>query len=172
MSALATVDPDAGPVAIVWWPEEEATVERLRVARHARLLLVAPGVAPPVARHPEEDWVRRPVDDDDVRARIASLLDRLADGRERHVEIGSGRIRYRGRWAALSETEEALASVLGADFGEVVELGQLRVAGGRRLSDGSIRVHLTRLRKRIAPIGLVVRVVRGHGYVLDADAGP
>jgi two-component system OmpR family response regulator len=167
VSALSTLDPETPPVAIVWWPEEAAAVERLRAARLPRLLLVAPGVAAPERVGPDEDWLRRPVDDDDVRARISGLVDRLSEAATAQLVVGSGRIRYRGRWVPLSDTEEALASTLGDRFGEVVGLTDLRKAGGRALSDGSVRVHVTRLRKRIAPIGLVVRVVRGHGYVLE-----
>ena len=162
MSALS-----APQVAIVWWPEEATTVERLRAARWPRLLLLAPGVAPPERAGPDEDWLRRPADDDDVRARIAGLVDRLSEAASAQLAVGSGRIRYRGRWVHLSDTEEALAGVLGQRFGEVVGLSALRVVGDRNLSEGSVRVHLTRLRKRIGPIGLAVRVVRGHGYVLE-----
>jgi len=43
----------------------------------------------------------------------------------------------------------------------------LRTAGGLALTDGGVRVYLTRLRKRIKPIGLVIRAVRNRGYVLD-----
>jgi len=167
VSALRTLDPETPPVAIVWWPEEAAAVARLRAAGLPRLLLVAPGVAPPARVGRDEDWVRRPVDDDDVRARISALVERICEDGAAQVEVGSGRICYRGRWAPLSDTEEALAWTLGEHFGDVVGLPALRAARGRTLSEGSVRVHLTRLRKRIAPIGLVVRVVRGHGYVLD-----
>jgi DNA-binding response OmpR family regulator len=167
VSALSTLDPETPPVALVWWPEEAASVDRLRAARLPFLMLVAPGVAAPERVGPDEDWLRRPVDDDDVRARIAGLVDRLSEAATARLAVGSGRIRYRGRWVHLSDTEEALASTLGERFGEVVGLPDLRAAGGRSLSEGSVRVHLTRLRKRIAPIGLAVRVVRGHGYVLE-----
>jgi DNA-binding response OmpR family regulator len=81
--------------------------------------------------------------------------------------VADGRVHYGGRWAGVSEIEEGLARALGQSFGNIVGLPELRGADGRSLSEGSVRVHLTRLRKRIAPLGLVVRVVRGRGYVLD-----
>ena len=32
-----------------------------------------------------------------------------------------------------------------------------------------VRVHMMRLRKRILPLGLVVRTVHGRGYLLERD---
>jgi two-component system, OmpR family, response regulator len=106
-----------------------------------------------------------------VRARVALLVHRISEAGSTRLAVGSGRISYGGRWAPLSDTEEALASTLGERFREVVSLPDLCRAGGRSLSEGCVRVHLTRLRKRLAPIGLVVRVVRGHGYVLEDHHG-
>jgi hypothetical protein len=167
VSALGTLDPGGPEVAIAWWPEEVTRVERLRAARIPRLLLVAPRAAAPEPVGDNEDWLRRPVADDDLRVRIAALLARAEEGGACQLTVGDGRIHYRGRWAPVSETEEDLSRTLGEQFGEIVGLPELRGAGGRSLSAASVRVHLTRLRRRIGPLGLVVHVVRGRGYVLD-----
>jgi DNA-binding response OmpR family regulator len=52
-------------------------------------------------------------------------------------------------------------------FGEVVPGDTL----GRRLglTNNAVRVQLARLRRRIRPLALVVRTVRGRGYVLESD---
>jgi DNA-binding response OmpR family regulator len=61
-----------------------------------------------------------------------------------------------------------MARVLSERFGEVVDPHSLATSlAKRRLTPDSVRVHLTRLRKRIAPVGLVIRTVRGRGVVLD-----
>jgi two-component system, OmpR family, response regulator len=167
VSALSTADPATANVAIAWWPEEAARVERLRAAGTPRLLLVAPSAAAPQPVGVDEDWLRRPAADDDLRVRIAALVARAADAGPCQLTVDNGRVHYRGRWAPVSEIEEGLARALAHRFGDIVGLSDLRGADGRSLSEGSVRVHLTRLRKRIGPLGLVVRVVRGRGYVLD-----
>jgi DNA-binding response OmpR family regulator len=35
------------------------------------------------------------------------------------------------------------------------------------MTSNALRVHVARLRKRIRPLGLVVRTVHGRGYVLE-----
>jgi hypothetical protein len=154
-------------IAIVWWPEDAAGVDRLRAAGIPRLLLVAPDAAPPVGTYLDEDWMRRPALDDEVRARMAALAARSVPPDAPMPTVSTGRIHYRGRWVSVSETEQAVAGVLADRFGDIVELPALRSAGGLSLTDGGVRVYLTRLRKRIKPIGLVIRAVRNRGYVLD-----
>jgi DNA-binding response OmpR family regulator len=84
--------------------------------------------------------------------------------------VGDGRLHYDGRWVPLSGTAQALAVVLAGRFGDIVGVPELVEAGGLSLTDGGVRVHLTRLRRRIKPLGLIVRPVRGRGYVLDDEA--
>jgi two-component system OmpR family response regulator len=151
-------------VAIVWWPEEASSLPGLRASGVPRLLLVAPDAMPPRPAGPDEDWIRRPAPEADVAARVSALAARSEGSAP---EIGAGRLRYRGRWVSLSQTEEAISAVLARAFGDIVPVEQLTSAGGRKLSPEGIRVHLTRLRKRLRPLGLVVRPVRGRGYVLD-----
>src|SRR6476619_5035309 len=91
-----------GQVAIVRWPEDAATLESLRLQGTPRLLLVAPGAPAPVCVELDEDWVRLPALDDDVRARASTLARRTV----RAVVSGDGRIVFRGEWAPLSNIEE------------------------------------------------------------------
>lgn len=161
--------PESAQVAIVWWPEDAGVASKLRASGVPRLFLVAPDTAPPEPLLDDEDWLRRPALDADVRIRVAALAARMAPDDAPRPVTSDGRIHYRGRWVPLSDTERALAGVLAEDFGEIVELPALLGAEGLSLSDGGVRVHLTRLRKRIRPIGLIVRAVRGRGYVLDDE---
>jgi DNA-binding response OmpR family regulator len=160
-------------VAILHWPEDAAVVEYFRAHGGARLLLVAPDADIPTRSGWDEDWIRLPARDEDVRARVEALMARLA-GPAPFPEIGTdGRLFFDGNWVPLSPTEEAMARVLSDSFGDVVGTESLAVATGeRRLTPTAVRVHLTRLRKRIRTMGLVVRTVRGRGYVLERSVGP
>jgi two-component system, OmpR family, response regulator len=159
---------DASQVAILWWPEDAGARPALRASGVPCLLLVAPDAEPPDIVE-GEDWIRRPTLDTDVRARATALVVRGERASLAPPVTTDGRIHYRGRWASVSDTERSIAQVLADHFGDVVELPALVVADGLSLSNGSVRVHLTRLRKRIRPIGLVVKAVRGRGYVLDDE---
>src|SRR3977135_3375056 len=65
-------------VVVVCWPQERAEVDRLARARTPRLLLVEPGCPPPIQEDVLEDWVRLPVDDAELKARLATLRRRAA----------------------------------------------------------------------------------------------
>ena len=162
------MSPLVGHVAILHWPEEAAVVAYLRALGRPRLLLVGPDEPPPPNGGWEEDWIRMPARDDDVRARAEALRSRTVGLGERPELRSDGRVFFDGRWVSLSPTEHAIAGVLSSMFGEVVAADALaRCGSGGPLSPTAVRVHVTRLRKRIEPIGLLVRTVRGRGYVLD-----
>ncbi|MHB8468082.1 MAG: helix-turn-helix domain-containing protein [Acidimicrobiales bacterium] len=169
----ATTPSEQPRVVVLRWPEELDQVEHLRAAGTPRLLLVAADTPAPVTTDCDEDWIRLPAADDDVRVRASMLAARSA----RHtpgpvpkpVMKGDGRVAFRGHWVALSQMEEAIAAVLLEHFGEVVDLEALRT-GEHPPSEGAVRVHLTRLRKRIRPLGLAIHAVHGRGYVLEHQA--
>jgi DNA-binding response OmpR family regulator len=54
----------------------------------------------------------------------------------------------------------------------VVSREQLARAGWPRGAPGrnALDVHMLRLRRRIAPIGLAIKTVRSRGYLLEVDA--
>lgn len=156
-------------VVIVRWPEEAATLERLRLLGRPRLLLVAPDAAAPVSDDCDEDWIRMPAGDSDMRVRISAVAARAARHSQPPDVKGDGRLTFRGRWVGIGGIEEALARVLAEHFGEVVdhEAVELAAAEVRQPSPNALRVNISRLRKRIAPLGLVVRRVHNRGYVMD-----
>jgi two-component system OmpR family response regulator len=161
-------------IVVLRWPEEQVARDRLAAQGRPRLLLVAPDAAPPEGRDCQEDWVRLPADDRDVAARLRALELRA----QRHVHVPQtderGRLTFAGQWVALSPIEERLISALAARFGDVVsrrELLGVGWTGGDEPTDAALRVHLTRLRKEIAPLGLEIATVRGFGHVLQERAG-
>ncbi len=161
-------------VRIVRWPEESELLAQLRAEHAPRLLLVPPPAPAPIVEQCEEDWVRLPAEDGDVRARVEALAARWARHRPGPQAGADGRLQYDGRWIALSPIELRLAGALAERFGEVVDSEHLaRVAWpDEPTTDGALRVHLTRLRRRLRTVKLNVQNVRGRGYVMDRDDSP
>jgi len=157
-------------VVLVRWPEEAARLTVLRADGTPRLLLVGPQEPPPESADCLEDWIRLPADDRDVRARVASLALRASQETMLPELDDDGLLRFRGEWVSLSPVERGLAHALVERFGAVVT----RDALGRRAwpngapTRNALDVHVLRLRRRIAPLGLEVRTVRSRGYLLQA----
>lgn len=129
--------------------------------------MVAPDAPAPQAVECDEDWIRLPASDDDIRSRMQTVAARSSRHATGPTLNGDGRIRFRGRWAALSETEETVAKTLAARFGEVVDTDTLARSVDPRLAPSAVRVHIMRLRARVEPVGLAIRTVRNRGYVLE-----
>ena len=157
-------------VVLVRWPEESDHLAELRAQSVPRLLLVGPESAPPDSIDPLEDWVRLPAEDRDVRARVATLESRASVGSVRPDLDGDGLLRYRDRWVSLSPVERLLAQALLERYGAVVGRESL---SKQAWPDGAptrnaLDVHILRLRRRIAELGLEIRTVRSRGYLLQA----
>src|SRR3954466_11390447 len=60
-------------VVIVRWPAERERREQLRRGGRPRLLLLEDGAPPPDPDDCLEDWARAPIDEADLRARVAAL---------------------------------------------------------------------------------------------------
>ncbi len=157
-------------VVLVRWPGEEHRREVLRRTGRPRLLVLEEDSAPPTDLDLLEDWIRLPADDGDVAARV-SLLE------QRAVEHGSslptldedGVLRVNGRWVALPPVEARLTTALLDRFGAVVSRDALARSGWPEGAPGrnALDVHVLRLRRRLDPLGLVIRTVRSRGYVLE-----
>lgn len=158
-------------VEIVRWPSEEARLADLRSSGRPRLVLVRDGVTPPLTPDVLEDWIRLPASDEDVHARVRVLEDRMRGVVEDRVpEIDeSGLLHLDGAWVSLSPVELRLVTALIDRYRAVVSRESLARAGwpdgipGRNVLD----VHIVRLRRRLAPLGLVIRTVRSRGYLLE-----
>lgn len=160
----------AADVVVVRWPEDSARVQRVRALGKPRLLIVGPDTPAPAVLECGEDWIRLPAEDADVRARVAAIAARATHHGLVPRTTGDGRLMFRGRWVNVSGVEEALARVLLEHFGELVDDRAVRAAasGGTPTSSNALHVNLSRLRKRLAPLGLVIRRVRCRGYVMEA----
>ena len=158
----------AGSVAILAWPEQAEEAAECGRTGVPRLLLVASDAEPPADWDGLTDWVRLPVDDRDLCARVAALQ-RLA-ARTPAPRLDEFDVLWRGdRWAALAPIEARLVAVLLARCGDVVSQRDLGVAAwpdgvpGTRAVDARLR----RLRDRVEPLGLRIHNVRRRGLLLE-----
>jgi len=158
-----------GSVHLVRWPEERELLARLRAEGAPRLLLVRPPAPPPEVIECEEDWVRLPADESDVQARLLALAARSSRHRPRPHVGDDGRLRHGDEWIALSPIELRMARAFVENFGEVVRSEALAGAAwpGEGVNERALRVHLTRLRRRLRPVGLELQNIRGRGYVME-----
>jgi hypothetical protein len=158
----------AGEIAVLRWPEQSEERERLARLGQPRLLVLEGDTPSPQIDSCVEDWIRLPVPDSDVRARLETL--RLHA--QRHplcpVVESWGQVSYDGRSEILSPIEHAITEALVARFGSAVYEQQLLTHGWPD-GDGTptaLRVHVYRLRKRLAPLGLTITTLRGRGYIM------
>jgi DNA-binding response OmpR family regulator len=135
-----------------------------------RLLLVDQGAPPPRSTDDLEDWVRVPADEVDLHARVENL-GRRATIRTDVVPAldDDGVLRVNGTWVSLPPVESRLTNALLSRFGSVVSRDALSSSGWPDGAPGrnALDVHVLRLRRRIAPLGLTIRTVRSRGYVLE-----
>jgi DNA-binding response OmpR family regulator len=161
-------------VRLVRWPTEADRLQTLRDLGVPRLLVLDHDAAAPLLADALEDWVRRPVSDADVRARVETLAQRAGLTTTTPPEIdGDGVMRYRDRWVAVPPVEARLATALAQRFDTVVRRETLLQAGWPEdpPNRNALDVHVLRLRRRIQPLRLAIRTVRSRGYLLE-DAQP
>jgi hypothetical protein len=163
------IDDESG-VAVLQWPERQADVEDLARRGIPRLLLVAPKSAAPLCTDPLEDWARLPVDGADLRARLLTLAERQRARTPPTVDE-HGVLRQDGTLVLLPPYEQRLAAVLIESFGRVVPTAVIeqRLWNEFDPSRLALRVYASRLRKRVAPLGLTISCVVSVGYVMYRD---
>jgi len=158
-------------VVVLSWPQQAGERERLEATATPRLWLVERGSEPPVATGCLDDWLRLPAEDADVRARVAALAERARHHPAVPAMDEHGQLSYRGTVVVLSPVEQQLARPLLDRFGAAVgEAELIASAWDGTGNDQTLRVHVSRLRRRLAPTGLTIASIRGYGYVLRLSA--
>lgn len=125
-----------------------------------------------------DDYVVKPVDIDELAARLRSLV-RRSHGQIEDVlrcgavilSIASREVTYHGEAVALSVREFDLLQALMLNAGRVLSRQQLEqrlYAGGSEVESNTIEVHIHFLRRKLSPA--VVRTVRGVGYMVAREA--
>lgn len=158
-------------VVLIRWPADNGRRERLSAAGEARLLLIEDGFPPPPAPDCLEDWIRVPAHEEDVQARLQALaLRRQAHSPATPDIDDDGVLRFGERWVPLAPLEARLTAALLGRFGAVVSREALIRAlwPGKTPGRNALDVHVLRLRRRLAPLGLAIKTVRSRGYLLEA----
>jgi len=158
-------------VTLLRWPSEWARREQLRQRSLPRLLLIEDGHIPPASEDCLEDWIRVPAPEKDVQVRLEALEMRASQHMtvvEPTVDL-DGVLRYGQAWVPLPPVEARLTRVLIERLGAVVSRDALASAGWPHGAPGrnALDVHVLRLRRRVAGVGLVIRTVRSRGYLLE-----
>ena len=154
-------------VAQLDWPGSEERRRQLAQTARPRLLLVSPEASPPVVLDEFEDWVRLPARDDDIRARVRALADRVASRRQPNVDADCV-LHVDGMQLLLPPVEARLTNHLLSKVGTVASRDELAEQGwpDGTPSRNALDVRILRLRRRIEPYGLMIRTVRHRGYML------
>jgi Transcriptional regulatory protein, C terminal len=160
-------------VEVVRWPADAQRLAELREMRIPRLLVVADGDGDaelPLPVDCLEDWVTSSAPEWEVDARRQALVLRSGEHAVRPLLDEDGLLHHRDAWVSLSPVEQALAGVLLDRFGAVVTREMLadRAWPSGVPTRNALDVHVLRLRRRIAPVGLEIRTVRSRGYLMQS----
>ena len=129
-----------------------------------------------------DDYLVKPFDLPELLARLRALRRRAAGRVEDKLVFGAleldltdRELRHHGERVALSPRELALTELLLGKAGRVVTKDSIvaRLSSWEAdFSENSVEVYVHRLRKRFADLGVVIKTVRGFGYVLEAADVP
>jgi hypothetical protein len=164
-AALTSVD----GVRLLPWPGEDHARDELAAAGVPRILLLAADAAPPENWDELEDWVRLPLDPDELHHR-ARTLGRRARATDRPWFDDDGLLRVGDRWVDLPAGPRAVVELLVARFREVVygdELADTYLDAGGSARESARKTMIVRVRHRLADLGLDLHNVRDSGYLLD-----
>lgn len=125
-----------------------------------------------------DDYITKPFDFSELLARLHALLRR---GQPANASVAMGRLSLdhdarRGMVAGepleLSGREWSLLDLLVKQRDKVVTKEQISLAWGGNDAGGgnSIEVYIHRLRRKLEGAGLVIRTVRGLGYLMETES--
>jgi two-component system OmpR family response regulator len=129
-----------------------------------------------------DDYLVKPFDVPELVARVRALK-RRADGRVDEVltvgdlilDVAHRELTHCGERVRMSPREIALTQLLMQRAGRVVPKESIistLSSWESDFSENSVEVYVHRLRKRFSELGVVIRTVRGFGYVMEpASAG-
>jgi len=129
-----------------------------------------------------DDYITKPFDFPELEARLRAVLRRSRQGGAT-AELSAGSLRFErdtrralvnGEPVELSPREAVLLDLLLTHSGKVVTKDQIAAAwseDGNAVGIGNTaEVHIHRLRRKLESSGLVIRTVRGLGYLLEPQS--
>jgi two-component system OmpR family response regulator len=124
-----------------------------------------------------DDYMAKPFDVREFEARVRSLLRRQAGLRSSTLSLGplsldltSRQFFGNGQVMDLPPRERAILELLVTRAGKVVAkeaIVQSVTSLEDNLSDNAIEQYISRLRRRLHPLGLELRTIRGIGYLME-----
>ncbi|OLC53649.1 MAG: hypothetical protein AUH85_13770 [Chloroflexi bacterium 13_1_40CM_4_68_4] len=122
-----------------------------------------------------DDYLVKPFDADELRARVSALLRRAArTHRWQHTCVGDLDVDQRlltatvhGRDLQLTPAQFRIVSELAMSRDLVVPVQRLAAASGTRLEGRGVAVHVARIRRKLATAGasnVAIETARGFGY--------
>jgi len=151
----------------------------------AVMILTARGASDQLVRGLDlgaDDYMAKPFDIREFEARVRSLLRRQAGLHSATVTLGPVMLDLTTRQFAahdqmmdLPPRERSLLELLVTRAGKVVTKETIlhsMTPLDEMLSDNAIEQYISRLRRRLVPLGLVLRTIRGIGYLLEKTADP
>jgi DNA-binding response OmpR family regulator len=162
-------------VPVLRWPAEERRRRELASAGAPRLLLLTADQPPPDDWDEIEDWIREPVDVADLEVRRRTVRARALLAQRRPWFDDAGVLRVGDEWVGLSPGQLPIARLLVDRLGRVVNHEALTAecaSAGISTHATALKAAMGRLERRLAPVGLRLRSIRGRGYLLELDGGP
>ncbi len=124
-----------------------------------------------------DDYLVKPFDLAELEARARALLRRSQFGAEPEISFGplvfdsvGRRALVNGHALELSAREIGVLEVLLARSGRVVgkeHLAERLSRWGEEIGANAVEVYVHRLRRKLEPSGLMIRTIRGLGYLID-----
>lgn len=160
-------------VPLLRWPAQEPLRRRLADAGAPRLLLLTADHPPPGDWDELEDWIREPVDLAELEVRRQTVRSRALLAQRRPWFDDAGLLRVGDDWVDLSPGQVPIARLLVEQLDRVVrhdELVAACAAAGVSTHATALKAAVGRLERRLAPVGLRLRSIRGRGYLLEVAA--
>jgi two-component system OmpR family response regulator len=124
-----------------------------------------------------DDYMTKPFELRELEARVHALIRRCYGGFSNDIVMGrfvldthNHQVLLDGQAINQSVREYDLLEILLIQAGKVVSkdrIAQRLAVDGDALTDNAVEIYIHRLRKRIEPYGVVIRTVRGLGYLLE-----
>ena len=171
-SSLNTPIVDTADVPLLRWPVDRDTALAREVAGLPFLLLVPRDESPPISGYRFMDWVRSPVDPDELVARRESLEERFllsTGGPSPQLDDETLRLSFGHASVNVASSQAAVVRMLVDEYREIVPLDEVRAALGLEKGDREelLASRVVRLRRVVRVLGLDVTRVRGVGFALE-----